>query len=196
MKVYYCPKSNDILCLYFSEKPAEVDLEPTPRARVESGTFVRGSGQRSSWRLLPSVTQQVKEAMAAEQAKAEASERESDQHQVEETEQETGEISFQSEEDTTAEPQDSGSGEGQKPLRNVVLVAQDVEEEEGSTTSESVTMTFTIGSRGNQDTSNGDLVTSTTGVEGRGQSTLEQDTVRDSVDSSQNIIISSDQIQL
>ena len=175
-----------------------MDLEPTPRARVESGTFVRGSGQRLSWRLVPSVTQQVREAIAAEAAKADVSEggesSSHHRHQAEVMEEGTGEISFQSEEDATAE--DSESGEGQKPARNVVLVAQDEEEEEGPATSEPVTMTFTIGSRGNQDTANGDLVTSSAVAEGRGQSTLEQDTVRDTFEISQNITFSSDQIKL
>lgn len=178
-------------------KPVEVDLEPTLRARVESGTFVRGSGQRSSWRLLPSVTQQVKEAMAAEKSESEvqsSSKEDGDKRQPEEaqTEQETEEMSFLSE-DLIGAPE-SGV-EGQKALKSVVLVAHDIEDEEGAV-SESVTMTFTIGSRGNQQPSagNGDLTTAagdTSGgksTEGHGHSTQEQNTVWDAVDSSQDIV--------
>ncbi len=44
--------------------------EPSARARVDSGTFVRNSGSRSSWRMIPTVTQKAREAaQAKEQAK-------------------------------------------------------------------------------------------------------------------------------
>ena len=144
---------NDSLCHPEQQKLVEVDLEPTMRARVESGTFVRGSSQRSSWRLVPSVTQQVKEAMAAEAKEKTESDVEGGKSQ---------EGSAQVEQATELEEltflgDDSEELVKDKPLRDVTLVAQDVEDEE-STLEESVTMTFTIGSRGNQPmASNGDI---------------------------------------
>ena len=130
-----------------------MDLEPTERARVESGTFVRGSGQRASWRLVPSVTQQIKEAMEAE-AKATDREREIEDQKEQmgnkDTEEAGGEMVFE-------ESEAAGVGEEGKALRSVKLIAQDIDDDEGMG-EESVTMTFTIGSRGNHEaTGNGDM---------------------------------------
>ena len=129
-----------------AEKPVEIDLEPTERARVSSGTFVRGSSQRASWRLVPSFAQQLKEASEAAEAGKEAapanqgSNDESKQVEGAQTEQESEQISFKSD-----EIQESTTSD-----RNVTLVAQDIDDEELSL-EEPVTMTFTIGSRGNQE---------------------------------------------
>ena len=138
------------------EKPVEIDLEPTERARVSSGTFVRGSSQRASWRLLPSFTQQIKEATEATNASETAeTEKEAapanqgsndDSKQVEgaQTEQGTEQISFKSDENHKSTAND----------RNVTLVAQDIYDDDTSL-GEPVTMTFTIGSRGNQEAASG-----------------------------------------
>lgn len=131
-----------------------MDLEPTERARVESGTFVRGSGQRASWRLVPTVTQQITEAIAAE-AKTEAGDGEDKQTRQTDSpegEEATNQLSFQSE-----DGEERVVNSAPKTLPNVTLIAQDVDEDD-SVQEESVTMTFVIGSRGNQEAaSNGDV---------------------------------------
>ena len=131
-------------------------MEPTERARVSSGTFVRGSSQRASWRLVPSFTQQVKEAREADNASggaetgkeaAPANQGSNDEgKQVEgaQTEQGTEQISFKSDDNQESTTSD----------HNVTLVAQDIDDEEASL-EEPVTMTFTIGSRGNQEAASG-----------------------------------------
>ena len=125
-------------------------MEPTERARVSSGTFVRGSSQRASWRLVPSFTQQVKEAAEGAETGKEAvpanqgSNDESKQVDGAQTEQGTEQISFKSDENQESTTSD----------RNVTLVAQDIFDEEASL-EEPVTMTFTIGSRGNQEAPSG-----------------------------------------
>ena len=40
---------------------------PSHKAQRESGTFVRSSGSRSSWRLLPTATQQARDAAVAKE---------------------------------------------------------------------------------------------------------------------------------
>lgn len=121
-------------------------MEPTERARVSSGTFVRGSSQRASWRLVPSFTQQIKEARetanASEEAETgkEAAPANEDSNEQVEGAQESEQISFKSDENQESTASD----------RNVTLVAHDFEDED-ATLEEPVTMTFTIGSRGNQE---------------------------------------------
>ena len=145
-----------------------MDLEPTERARVESGTFVRGSGQRASWRLVPSVTQQIKEAREAE-AKAAEREKDGDGDQEDQADKDAGEAG---QEMVFEESEAAGLREEGQSLRNVKLVAQDVEDE-GGMGEESVTMTFTIGSRGNQEVAgNGDM--KLTIVSSEGQTLAEQ----------------------
>lgn len=129
------------------EKLVEIDLEPTERARVSSGTFVRGSSQRLSWRLVPSFTQQVKEAREASEAEKEeapanqGSDDDSKQVEGAQIEQGSEQISFKSDENPKLTVSD----------RTVTLVAQDIYDEDHTTLEEPVTMTFTIGSRGNQE---------------------------------------------
>ena len=122
---------------------------------MESGTFVRGSSQRSSWRLVPSVTQQVKEARAAANASEAAGTEEeaapanqgnadnNERMEVTQTEQGTEQISFKSDENQKSAISD----------RTVTLVAQDIDDDE-VILEEPVTMTFTIGSRGNREAAN------------------------------------------
>ena len=123
-------------------------MEPTERARVSSGTFVRGSSQRASWRLVPSYTQLVKEAREAangsEGAETEeaapANQGSNNESQQIEGAQGSEQISFKLDENEESSTSD----------RNVTLVAQDIDDEDASL-EEPVTMTFTIGSRGNQE---------------------------------------------
>lgn len=133
----------------------EVDLEPTERARVESGTFVRGSAKRASWRLVPSVTEHMKEAIAAEtQAKEGSSSVDNDK--TSQTELATGKMSF------IADDREELTKDDKKPSWDVTLIAHDLEED--TNLEESVTMTFAIGSRGNVGAaSNGDIKLSNDG---------------------------------
>lgn len=123
-------------------------MEPTERARVSSGTFVRGSSQRASWRLVPSFTQQVKEQAREAANGSEGAETEegapANLGSNDESKQIEGEqISFKSDENEESSTSD----------RNVTLVSQDIDDEDASL-EEPVTMTFTIGSRGNQEAPN------------------------------------------
>jgi hypothetical protein len=116
---------------------------------VSSGTFVRGSSQRASWRLVPSFTQQIKEAReatsASEGAETDKEVAPANQGSNDESKQVEGahgseQISFKSDENEESSTSDL----------NVTLVAQDIDDEDASL-EEPVTMTFTIGSRGNQE---------------------------------------------
>ena len=117
---------------------------------------MRGSAKRASWRLVPSVTQQVKEAMATEAQVAEESGGEGNK-EIPETELTTEEMSF-----ITYDRQEP-TKDDKRPSRDVVLIAQDLEEDDANL-EESVTMTFAIGSRGNQVVaSNGDIIVGSEG---------------------------------
>lgn len=114
---------------------------------------MRGSAKRASWRLVPSMTQQVKEAMAAEAQVTEGSSGvgNNETPQTELT-TELKEMSFIT--DDRQEPTE----DDKKPSRDVILIAQDLEEDDANL-EESITMTFAIGSRGSQAVaSNGDII--------------------------------------
>ena len=124
---------------------------------MSSGTFVRETSKRASWRLVPSFTEQIKEAREAANASKVAGTEEApptnqgNEDQVLETgqtEQDTEQISFKSD-DNHMHTESTTSD------RNVTLVEEDVDDDD-STVGESVTMTFTIGSRGNQEAANTD----------------------------------------
>ena len=138
-----------------------VDLEPTERARVGSGTFVRGSAKRASWRLVPTaVTQQVNEAIKSTE-EAQVTEEPGGVGNNETVQTElltTEEMSF------VSDDRQETTKDEKKPSRDVTLVAQELEEDDTNLEESSVTMTFAIGSRGNQAVaSNGDIIVSNDG---------------------------------